>query len=159
MNIITHSRAYSLYPRETFVERRGLICKTNGAEQEIGRQKYRDRGWTLIDTLHPFKYSKEVSSRRSAFRPGQRWIGDRLTWTIDLGHLPTVAPSTAIPKDMAAHSWNLVYDAEDYEAKMRYYVLMNGDLLKFNYVTANLMVAQAVLALIEEKPFKEGTKM
>ncbi|KAF9049591.1 hypothetical protein BDZ89DRAFT_925048, partial [Hymenopellis radicata] len=47
MNFIAYDKAYSLYPRATFVKMEALNITTNGSGQELGRQKYADRGWKL----------------------------------------------------------------------------------------------------------------
>ncbi|KAK0243801.1 hypothetical protein EDD85DRAFT_732084, partial [Armillaria nabsnona] len=47
MNIISHSHAYSLFPKATFDQKRALIITTSGSGQEVGRGKYRDLGWKL----------------------------------------------------------------------------------------------------------------
>ncbi|KAF7341848.1 hypothetical protein MSAN_02040300 [Mycena sanguinolenta] len=81
MNVITHDKALSLYPRSTFVTNEALVVETAGAGQEAGRQKYADRGWTLIHTMSASRNSElGVRVRRS--------VGDRFTWTISLPPLP-----------------------------------------------------------------------
>ncbi len=74
MNLITYDRVYSLYPKATFEERRGLIVTQSsfrGSDEsnQYGLQKYRDRGWTLSSVT-------ENHVPKSDLRPGLRWVGD-----------------------------------------------------------------------------------
>lgn len=151
MNIITAHFAYALYPRATFVERQGFICTTSGAGQEIGRQKYRDRGWTLLSTLDSSPSPESTTMPASTeFWAGPRWIGDRRTWTIKLDpevHIPHRCDYA--PPFLHAFSWNLEYD-ERGEAKMEYDVWGDEKLLRFNYTTADLILSRRMLADIDD---------
>ncbi|THV00626.1 hypothetical protein K435DRAFT_608781, partial [Dendrothele bispora CBS 962.96] len=50
MNIITAHEAFSLYPWATFEERISLITFTDGGlNRKFARDKYVDRGWTLVN--------------------------------------------------------------------------------------------------------------
>ncbi|KAI0029336.1 hypothetical protein K488DRAFT_15199, partial [Vararia minispora EC-137] len=50
MNIITHEKAYSLFPLATFEKREALIikCQHERERDQIARQKYLSRGWTMV---------------------------------------------------------------------------------------------------------------
>ncbi|KAF9003840.1 cytochrome P450 [Hymenopellis radicata] len=86
MNIITYNRVYSLYPKATFEERRGLIVTQSQSRpgsvesNQYGLQKYRDRGWTLSSVT-------ENHAPKSDFRPGLRWVGDGRCLSL---HLPPI---------------------------------------------------------------------
>ncbi|KAK7023001.1 hypothetical protein R3P38DRAFT_2531866 [Favolaschia claudopus] len=94
MNIITHSAAISLYPWYTFVMKQALIIETVGAKQEIGRQKYIDRGWEMLK-LPSANNNTEIGVRIP------RSIGDSYTWTIPLPPLSSArADLTWMDMDM-----------------------------------------------------------
>ncbi|TRM55196.1 hypothetical protein BD626DRAFT_352223, partial [Schizophyllum amplum] len=77
MNIITHYAAYSLYPYETFIARRGLcLNKEYGAASRPILDKYRDRGWRMLHRV--------VDAAGSQFAEGTRFVGDRMTWVVPL---------------------------------------------------------------------------
>jgi len=78
MNVISSKAAYSLFPKATFVEHKSLNIITSGAGQDKARQKYASRGWDMLDTVGP----STGLDRRSDFKTGFRWIGDKQTWTI-----------------------------------------------------------------------------
>ncbi|KAF7341847.1 hypothetical protein MSAN_02040200 [Mycena sanguinolenta] len=81
MNTITYDKAFSLYPWSTFVTSEALVVETVGAGQEVGRQKYADRGWALTHAMSASRNS-ELGVRV------HRSVGDRFTWTISLPPLP-----------------------------------------------------------------------
>ncbi|KAK7028455.1 hypothetical protein R3P38DRAFT_927432 [Favolaschia claudopus] len=85
MNFITHSTAFSLYPWHTFVLQKALIIETVGTGQEIGRQKYIDRGWTMLE--FPASNSNSELGVRIP-----RCVGDSFTWSIPLPPLPPLVP-------------------------------------------------------------------
>lgn len=100
MNLITHERAYSLYPRATFEERRSLVISTEGSKQETARKKYTERGWIMVKTGQ----DEDIRNARSDFTPCQRYIGDSRCWTIP------ILPMLDLPKDsMATNTWELKY--------------------------------------------------
>ncbi|KAK0187640.1 hypothetical protein F5146DRAFT_1059889 [Armillaria mellea] len=88
------THAYSLYPRTTFHQRRGLIISTNGSSQVAGRQKYIDRGWDLFSELTVF----EVSHPYSEFQAHSfRWV-----------KLPPINLPVA-PYPVTVNSWQMTY--------------------------------------------------
>ncbi|KAK0474462.1 hypothetical protein EDD18DRAFT_1457450 [Armillaria luteobubalina] len=102
MNIITATHAYSLYPRTTFHQRRGLIISTNGSSQDAGRQKYIDRGWDLFSELTVF----EVTNPYSEFQAHSlRWVGDRRCLSVKLP--PMELPFSPYP--IRVNSWQMAY--------------------------------------------------
>ncbi|KAJ7205021.1 hypothetical protein GGX14DRAFT_569168 [Mycena pura] len=76
MNVITSDRAFALYPWATFVTKEALIVDTV-RNQQAGRQKYTDRGWTMIPT-------SSLSSNSELGVRVARSLGDRFTWTMPL---------------------------------------------------------------------------
>ncbi len=102
MNIVTATHAYSLYPRTTFHQRRGLIISTNGSSQDAGRQKYIDRGWDLFSELTVF----EVTNPYSEFEAHSlRWVGDRRCLSVKLP--PMELPFAPYP--VTVNSWQMTY--------------------------------------------------
>ena len=101
MNIITHDKAYSLYARATFVERRSLKYSSEGVAQEEARQKYVDRGWPMIESLPESDFLRPKAS----FFPGYRKVGDARCWTTP------VYPIMDLPSgSVQANSWALRFD-------------------------------------------------
>jgi len=102
MNFITHDRAYSLYPRATFEERRSLMYGTGTASRKKARAKYVERGWTMLDGIT----GDDFHNLNSSLVRGPRYVGDRRTWAIPI--LPKVdAPCPPIAE---INSWSLTYD-------------------------------------------------
>ncbi|KAJ7864794.1 hypothetical protein B0H14DRAFT_2735536 [Mycena olivaceomarginata] len=103
MNIITHDAAFSLYPWSTVLDPVGAWEDdfTGRELKEDARQKYADRGWTIIRS--PSASGKSELGVRMV-----RSVGDRFTWTI---FLPPVYDETT---DIGStkHSWQLDSDAE-----------------------------------------------
>ncbi|KAJ6510857.1 hypothetical protein C8R45DRAFT_965379 [Mycena sanguinolenta] len=85
MNIITHNKAFSLYPWSTFIKKEALIVQLVGDEEpwareagrETGREKYIERGWKMVEYPSPSCRS-ELGVRMN------RSVGDHLTWGISL---------------------------------------------------------------------------
>ena len=120
MNIISHDKAYALYPQSTFITNRALIIETAGAGQEAGRQKYMDRGWTMI---------KRPNAGDDEFDDIVRWVGDRFTWTISLPPLLVAVPDLCI-----INSWELWVTPSS--VTMQWHVLEQPTLLKHKYIVA-----------------------
>ncbi|KAI5117833.1 hypothetical protein M0805_003310 [Coniferiporia weirii] len=79
LNAITYCATYSLYPKGTFEERRGLVCRTLDVRCKKAITKYEGRGWELETT--PIT-DEEQTDPNSAFHFEDRWICDRKTWVI-----------------------------------------------------------------------------
>ncbi|PBK75288.1 hypothetical protein ARMSODRAFT_514758 [Armillaria solidipes] len=119
MNIISHSYAYSLFPKATFDQKRALIITTSGSGQEVGRGKYRDRGWKLFEYPSAF----EVTDSESEFQAGLRWVGDRKCLTLPLTPIPSLAAFVKYPCPVHINSWNMKYD-RDNEARLEHDMLL-----------------------------------
>ncbi|KDR77818.1 hypothetical protein GALMADRAFT_65576 [Galerina marginata CBS 339.88] len=139
MNIITHEKAYSLYPRATFDERRTLSyvpdpTEDNGHEKrQVALQKYTSRGWTVVDRITDV----EFRDPRSAFASGERHLGDFKCWTLP------ILPKLALPKStIEANSWALLYDRK-LEPLMTFTVLVSRR-LRFTYLIADERLRQFV---------------
>ncbi|KAI0087717.1 hypothetical protein BDY19DRAFT_892207 [Irpex rosettiformis] len=80
-NVISWDRAYSLYPRATFEDHRGLWLRPDYADDEGETdiiKKYRLRGWK-------FEWERgALDGDDPAFGDAARWIGDTQSWVIKL---------------------------------------------------------------------------
>ncbi|PBK97197.1 hypothetical protein ARMGADRAFT_1009255 [Armillaria gallica] len=119
MNIISHSHAYSLFPKATFDQKRALIITTSGSGQEVGRGKYRDRGWKLFQYPSAF----EVTDSESEFQAALRWVGDRKCLTLPLTPIPSLDAFVKFPYPVHINSWNMKYD-RDNEARLEHDMLL-----------------------------------
>ncbi|KAK1227342.1 hypothetical protein PQX77_009664 [Marasmius sp. AFHP31] len=106
MNVISHSRAYSLYPEATFRKSLSLICyQCDGAKSTVPIQKYIRRGWRMIN-YDGIEYVPSTSAlqpgealpgdHEKIFRHAQmRHLGDAYCWTYKLPDVPvTIPPKT-----------------------------------------------------------------
>ncbi|EFW21532.1 conserved hypothetical protein [Coccidioides posadasii str. Silveira] len=80
MNFITYSKAYSVFPKATFVKRQMCILKRCGDLEERALLKYEGRGFTAV----PMEIWKRKPASELREFVCARKIGDRHTWTIDL---------------------------------------------------------------------------
>ncbi|KAI4294440.1 hypothetical protein K525DRAFT_145583, partial [Schizophyllum commune Loenen D] len=78
MNAITFRAAYSLFPRNTFNNKAGIIFRTMHASEPI--KKYKDAGYTLNSQCTERHY-RSLGDEFSAYA---RYVGDKHTWVIDL---------------------------------------------------------------------------
>ncbi|KDR69023.1 hypothetical protein GALMADRAFT_145762 [Galerina marginata CBS 339.88] len=106
MNVITHEKAYSLYPRATFDQRRALsyippATELNDTEaRKIAQLKYVSRGWQIVDQIT----DDEFRDPGSVFAPGERHLGDSKCWTLP------ILPKLELPEsNIEANSWSLLY--------------------------------------------------
>ncbi|KAJ7450074.1 hypothetical protein B0H11DRAFT_1928451 [Mycena galericulata] len=130
MNIITHDKAYALYPNSTFVAKTALIVETSGAGQEAGRQKYVDRGWTMVPT-------PSVSSTSELGVRAIRWVGDHFTWILPLSPPPEDTHQDFCP----LNSWYL--DCAD-DTTTTKWDLFEHPALEYSYVVSDLGAVSAI---------------
>ncbi|KAH9480060.1 hypothetical protein JR316_0006657 [Psilocybe cubensis] len=104
MNIITHEKAYSLYPRGTFDERRSLLNLPLKSERlQVATTKYSARGWKIVSKIS----TEEFENPRSAFSHGLRYIGDGKCWTL------SILPKLNLPDStIETNSWVHLYDSD-----------------------------------------------
>ncbi|KAJ7666750.1 hypothetical protein DFH06DRAFT_983996 [Mycena polygramma] len=122
MNVITHKNAYALYPRSTFVTKEALVVETVGAGQEVGRQKYIDRGWAMT-------WTPSLSRRSELGVRLVRWVGDPFTWTISLPRLLFETTDLCL-----VNSWQLECDGETTRTS---WSLLHNPALKYKYLVAD----------------------
>lgn len=128
MNIITHDKAYSFYPRATFSSRCSLLCKDN-----VGRDissKYQKRGWSMYT---PYDICAATATLYSIFSLGRRYVGDSCCWTI-----PLACSSNLAPGYIEGNSWVMRIKSSHWsnlgaEVTTHYNVLASKR-LKFSYV-------------------------
>ncbi|KAF8961523.1 hypothetical protein BDZ97DRAFT_1733677 [Flammula alnicola] len=129
MNIITHEKAYSLYPKATFEQRRSLIISTEGSNQETARKKYATRGWSMVEQLT----HEEYRHSGSAFAQGGRYVGDSKCWTLP------ILPKLDLPEGyMETNTWELVHQA-NLEPEMLFLILLTGN-LRYSYLVVDRSV-------------------
>lgn len=147
MNVISHNFAYSFYPLATFEQRRSLICATSGSKQDEARAKYVSRGWTMEGSVQPW----EMTSRRSDFRMGNRWIGDRSCWNMEV--LPELDGGSALfPDFITSTSWRLSY-SRDCEARSEFLILQTPA-LRYNYLLADEEAAKFIDTFMKLLPYE-----
>ena len=78
VNIISWDKAYSVFAKDTLIDRKTYMLKLVDAYFETLLQKYNHRGWLLEETMW-----EEDRSPSSSIQPIRR-MGDRFTWTISL---------------------------------------------------------------------------
>ena len=94
MNIITHDKAYSLYPRATFVHNHSVVLEPwSPAERAL--EKYSKRGWTQITV----KDAKENPHDAAVFPAGGRYVGDKSCWVLPVYPEINVAGKVDIESD------------------------------------------------------------
>jgi hypothetical protein len=97
MNVITHSAAYSFYPRSTFISQQAMPLDTRSHDRaEAARQKYVSRGWPMTASSAG-RFDCELADQKL------RWPGDRFTWKVTLPDSPQDFPET-----VELNSWRLV---------------------------------------------------
>jgi hypothetical protein len=125
MNIITHDKAYSIFPRATFIERRSLLYNRKQSSPD-GLAKYKWHGWIQL----PYLEAADYDNRSSSFARGPRRLGDSKCWTI------TLRPTVNSQNDyMDSNTWNLHYFARGTPSNWRVFPTYNWTLLKHKQST------------------------
>ncbi|KIM47322.1 hypothetical protein M413DRAFT_440763 [Hebeloma cylindrosporum] len=148
MNFITHEKAYSLYPRATFEERRSLICLFSTAARARAWAKYTERGWTMLDGIT----GDDFHDLDSSLARGRRYVGDSKTWTIPI--LPKI--DTTCPEDLVEmNSWSLHYD--QYLKPHLEFSLLISPQLRFCYLVVDEFLREEIWKIrILHKTYCEG---
>ncbi|KAJ7678347.1 hypothetical protein B0H17DRAFT_1235975 [Mycena rosella] len=131
MNVLTHDRGYALYPRATFETATALIIETVGAGQELGRQKYVDRGW-------PMTAAASVSRDSELGVRMVRWVGDAFTWTLPLR---PDAPRDSVPDLTCINSWKI--DCDTTTTRTHWAMLKHPE-LRYKYTIADVGAVEAI---------------
>jgi len=130
MNMITHDKAYSIFPWATFEERRSLIHVKDLEVEMMARLKYEGRGWQFINGTDV----NESRDRPASFIRGPRQLGDSRCWMIQLH--PAQDPT---PNMWESNSWSLNYDA--YENPTHVWMLLKSPRrLHFSYLVDSALV-------------------
>jgi len=149
MNVITHNKAYALYPKGTFEERRSLVYSKKGLKQDDARKKYEMRGWSMVKHLTV----EEFKDRTSAFAPGIRYVGDSKCWTVP------VYPTLDLPEGfIETNTWALQYSAKLVPTMS--FRTLRVDCLNFSYLVANESLVKYMLpALFPTSESKEWVQL
>ncbi|TRM55311.1 hypothetical protein BD626DRAFT_578468 [Schizophyllum amplum] len=104
MNMITHSSAISLYPRETFLNKRSLRISRNSTalSARLALQKYRARGFQVLEDLEV----TDASDCEQEFGASYRYIGDDFTWAMSLSR---DRPWVDRTQPVMWQSWRLIF--------------------------------------------------
>ncbi len=130
MNVITHNKAYCLFPRGTFGKHRRSLevypyrssSDTTRATQAL--EKYESRGWTIIPTAA----REDFEGPNAAFPHGLRRVGDAKCWTIP------ISPYINLPDGcIESNSWVTRYD-QSMNVTMRFYGMYSHNLLRAGYI-------------------------
>ncbi|KAI0801954.1 hypothetical protein BC629DRAFT_156478 [Irpex lacteus] len=89
LNVIAWDRAYSLYPRATFEDRRALYMRSILSPSGGVIQKYQARGWKFCFSLNQLQQDKAFNVAR--------WIGDGHSWVIKLDTEGVTLPPPVTP--------------------------------------------------------------
>ena len=149
MNFISYDNAYSLYPKETFETRRSLVFDPGGPGRDSARQKYIDRGWTMITEPSAF----DQTDVRSPLRGGSRWVGDGRSWKLTLSR-ENVNLSQCIPPRvdfpvcdcLALHSWQMRYIPFPFIA----FAILQSPVLRSKYTVGNILMTDYMLPWIRK---------
>ncbi|KAF8802204.1 hypothetical protein BYT27DRAFT_7197291 [Phlegmacium glaucopus] len=148
MNLISHEKAYSLYPQGTFRDRRSLIVYGEGSSrqtEEFARGKYAARGWKLVEEL-----TKDgIVHPTSEFSTRSRYVGDSKCWTIP------ILPRLQLPEGyIETNSWYLLYD-EAGCANMEFRNLI-APTLRYSYLVKDIPLQRYILPALSS--FKSEEK-
>jgi len=128
MNLITSDKAYSIFPRATFEERRSLIFvnkETDFASQ--ARAKYEERGWSFIEAC-----DVQQQDPISSFAKGPRYLGDSNCWSITLHPEYECVNGTCNWRTWESNSWELQY--KNGQAPEHVWTLMRHPKLHWTYL-------------------------
>ena len=78
VNIISWNKAYAVFAKDTFIDRKTYMLQPLDTYFEGLLHKYNRRGWELNETIHRHDYEESTSIK------GLRRLGDSRTWTIPL---------------------------------------------------------------------------
>ena len=101
MNLVTHDKAYSIFPQATFEDRRSLIFVKDGDSAVKAHAKYEERGWAFVEGCEV-----QTQDPLSPFGKGNRRLGDSKCWSISLH---PEQDRTTSHCHWESNSWKLVY--------------------------------------------------
>ncbi|KAF5338107.1 hypothetical protein D9758_015365 [Tetrapyrgos nigripes] len=119
-NLITHSHAYSLFPRTTFENRMTVKTPYTRREtdrHELARRKWEKRGWTIVQVPSAVDFLQGKNG--GEFRAMRRYVGDSSCWTIPLEPINPESPGMDVPMSpdhdfVRANAWeNRMMDNQD----------------------------------------------
>ncbi|KAF8315107.1 hypothetical protein F5887DRAFT_891585 [Amanita rubescens] len=80
MNVITHTRAYSLYPVSTFIQHETMVCGPINKKALTALEKYKKRGWHAVHAIR----TENFQCAADELKMRTRWLGDSRCWKINL---------------------------------------------------------------------------
>ena len=141
MNLITYDKAYSIFPRATFGERRSLIFVQDEDLAAMARAKYEQRGWSFIEA-----YQVPTNDPLSSFAKGSRHLGDSKCWSITLHPERDHLAST-----WESNSWKLEY--ENNQTPKNVWILLKNPMLHWTYLLCPtwMLRAEHAFKAVEDK--------
>ncbi|KAF9256186.1 hypothetical protein L218DRAFT_1081483, partial [Marasmius fiardii PR-910] len=141
MNVITHVKAISFYPRATFIDKISLRSWSGGSiDHNTALEKYTQRGWKIVESVDAGSGLDE----KSAFSAILRNPGDRQCWTVyyDLG--PESNPLRGLFSYQNWQTWRLNFN-NGRDARMEYNTLAWDNLERGYCVARDLFKVLEVL--------------
>ncbi|EIN09209.1 hypothetical protein PUNSTDRAFT_44613 [Punctularia strigosozonata HHB-11173 SS5] len=115
MNIISYERAYSLYPRATFEEKKGLFLPNPGHRDIDGVREFTSYRWTLFNIVNTEVYP--------LFKTRSRWIDDGYSLKISLHRSRDERMTFTYSRPNAATHCTLADPARVTNFRLRYSVI------------------------------------
>ncbi len=110
MDVITHNRAYSFFPKATFEQKLGMTMPPLSGDHDVAREKYRTRGWhiTRFTGVHGYRGTQglDTSNADSDFAYAIRWVGDGKCLSVNLPPVDLKGPTRVVPS-IEYSSWRL----------------------------------------------------
>ncbi len=150
MNLISYEKAYCLFPRATLEERRNLlIARGSGSDQLPAVRKYQERGWS--PSLPSLFWGR--AERSPVFPFGNRFLGDRHTWTIPLDLTGVTPPQSINPQSQVLTQDPAVGSTWEFNYKrgkggLAKYVIIADPSLFYGYINRDPSAVRAVQGVV-----------
>lgn len=104
MNIVAFDKAYSLYPRSSFHDYKGVVTAHEEGNHEIDIRECEDRGWKVEKDADPKSFSR-----------ASRWVGDKSCWVINLSLEDVQLPETSRRFPLELNGWAFAPTRREHE--------------------------------------------
>jgi len=133
MNFIAYDRAYSLYPKGTFITRQSLVTKLvmlHFNECQLAFNKYKARGWDVLWTADKLR-----SYANSPFRTELRRVGDSECWTI-----PILPKLDLPPNTLEGNTWTLNLRSSRGQSSEHTFFVISPPNSRFSFTAARTLL-------------------